>query len=218
MMFIMLESWHIKKINGVEKMKKLNNKAIGIIPLAIIASVVLAGAGIFILAQSQPTYTVTYELYDDDWQLIKTETTTNSDVDYTVAKQVFSLGEGEYGKVTVSTDNKIIKETYYDITEEVTEYEPQDGEYMNLETENHSLICTSTPTFNWSIVANTAYYHLQIATDSAFSSLVYNVTDINEVNYPTYYDENATRVSFTLTSALPGYDVYYVEVRPYEKQ
>jgi len=80
---------------------------------------------------------------------------------------------------------------------------------------NGTTIYSSTPTFNWTIVADTIQYQLQIATDSAFTSLVVNLTDINEANYPTEHDANATRVSFTLPNAnsLPSYDVYYCRVR-----
>lgn len=80
---------------------------------------------------------------------------------------------------------------------------------------NGTTIYDSTPVFNWTVVADTIQYWLQVATDSGFSSLVVNLTDINEVNYPTKYNANATRVSFTLPDAdgLPSYDVYYCRVR-----
>lgn len=79
---------------------------------------------------------------------------------------------------------------------------------------NCTIIYDSTPTFNWTIVDNTIQYWLQIATDSGFNSIVVDIDDINEANYPIEYDENATRVSFTLPDAdsLSGYVGYYCRV------
>ncbi|GAH46042.1 unnamed protein product, partial [marine sediment metagenome] len=81
---------------------------------------------------------------------------------------------------------------------------------------NGTIIYDSTPTFNWTVVADTIQYWLQIDTEASFSSpWIVNLTDINEANYPSEYDENATRVSFTLPDAnsLPNYfDVYYCRV------
>jgi len=84
---------------------------------------------------------------------------------------------------------------------------------------NRTTISNSTPTFNWTIMDNASQYHLLIATDSSFTSLVVNLTNISEALYPTYYSENETNVSFILPSEyeLSGYDVYYVKVKAYVK-
>ena len=79
---------------------------------------------------------------------------------------------------------------------------------------NGTTIFNSTPTFNWTSVGNATAYQLQIATDSDFSSIVVNISDINEINYPSEYEEG-TNISFTLPSAyaLPTYDEYFTRVR-----
>jgi len=80
---------------------------------------------------------------------------------------------------------------------------------------NGTTIYNSTPTFNWTIVSRASMYNLQIANDSTFTDLVVNLVDINEYNYPTKYDKNTTRVSFTLpdVNMLPTYRQYYCRVR-----
>ena len=80
---------------------------------------------------------------------------------------------------------------------------------------NGTTIYDKTPTFNWTNVTNASQYNLLIATDSAFTSITVNLTNISEVFYPTYYSENETNVSFILpiSYALPSYGTYYVRVR-----
>jgi len=80
---------------------------------------------------------------------------------------------------------------------------------------NRTNITDSTPTFNWTIVTNASQYNLLIATDSAFTSITVNLTNISELFYPLYYYQNTTNVSFTLpnTYALPSFGTYYVKVR-----
>jgi len=82
---------------------------------------------------------------------------------------------------------------------------------------NHTNIETSTPTFNWTLVAGTAQYWLQIATDSAFSSLAVNLSNITAFNFPSHYSSNSTRVSFTLPTLyeLPYPNKYYCRVKAY---
>jgi len=82
---------------------------------------------------------------------------------------------------------------------------------------NGTSIYDSTPVFNWSRMNGAAKYHLQVANDSGFTQLVVNLTDINEGNYPTYFSQNTTTVSFELPTgnALPEYKKYYCRVRAY---
>ena len=84
---------------------------------------------------------------------------------------------------------------------------------------NGTIIYNSTPVFNWTIVSNASQYQLQVSTTSSFgvSDLIVNLSNINEINYPTYYDENTTRASFILpiVNALPSYNKYYCRVRAY---
>jgi len=82
---------------------------------------------------------------------------------------------------------------------------------------NNSIIYDSTPTINWTVVANTSQYHLEIDNNADFSSPEINYTNINQWNYPSNCDINATRVSFTLPTGLSTYDKYYMRVRTYIK-
>lgn len=83
---------------------------------------------------------------------------------------------------------------------------------------NGTEIYTSTPIFNWTNI-NSTKYHLQVSTTPTFTNLVINISNINKLNYPTEYDENTTRVSFTLPNinALPQYDTYYCRIRGLNK-
>jgi len=73
----------------------------------------------------------------------------------------------------------------------------------------------TTPTFAWSKVNNAIRYQLQIATDSGFSSIVVNLSDINENNYPSEYDDTGENVVFILPDAneLSSYTTFYCRVR-----
>jgi len=97
-------------------------------------------------------------------------------------------------------------------------YEPQttDIQFISIDGEsNGTNIYDSTPTFNWTRVTNASEYHLEISTSSTFSSLVANVTHINEYTYPSNFEQNSTRVSFTLPNdnQLIEYNTYYCRVR-----
>ena len=69
--------------------------------------------------------------------------------------------------------------------------------------------------FNWSVVYASVQYNLQIANDSDFTDVVINITNINEYEYSTYYDQNITRVSFEIppSYSLPAFKEYYCRVR-----
>jgi len=81
---------------------------------------------------------------------------------------------------------------------------------------NGTTIYNSTPVFVWTKADDAIQYHLQISTTSDFSSLTVNLSDINEVNYPSEYYE-ATNVTFVLpdSNALPNFGLYYCRVRAY---
>lgn len=84
---------------------------------------------------------------------------------------------------------------------------------------NQSTIYTPNPTFKWYTVLNTAQYHLQIANDSIFTDLVVNLSNITSFNFPLYYSENITTVTFTLPLKyeLLWSKTYYCRVRGYTK-
>lgn len=73
----------------------------------------------------------------------------------------------------------------------------------------------STPAIVWELELNVTQYHLQIATDSEFTSLVVNLSDINELNYPTHYSETNNTVVFVLpdVNQLSVHRSYYFRVR-----
>jgi len=81
---------------------------------------------------------------------------------------------------------------------------------------NGTTIYNSTPTFNWTVVSDASQYWLQIDNNADFSSPEINITDINQWNYPLYYSENSTRISFTLPNSISkGY--HYCRVKAYVK-
>jgi len=82
---------------------------------------------------------------------------------------------------------------------------------------NGTTIYESKPTINWTVVADASQYHLEIDNNDDFSSPEINYTDINQYNYPSNCNINATRVSFTILDILPSYDTYYMRVRAYTK-
>jgi len=82
---------------------------------------------------------------------------------------------------------------------------------------NGTTIYNSTPTINWTVVVDTSQYWLQIDNNADFSSPEVNYTDINQWNYPSNCNINATRVLFTLPLGLTNYDTYYMRVRAYTR-
>jgi len=91
-------------------------------------------------------------------------------------------------------------------------------EFISIENNaNKTTIITSNPTFNWTRTVNTSEYALVIANSTNFEDNIVNITNINIYNYPAYFTQNDTRVSFTLppSFSLPSYDTYYCEVKAF---
>lgn len=84
---------------------------------------------------------------------------------------------------------------------------------------NNTIIYNKTPTFKWSIVNNTSQYWLQISNQSDWITFVVNLSNISEVNFPTYYSQDGVEVTFNLPSSygLPEVNIYYCRVRSYAK-
>jgi len=78
---------------------------------------------------------------------------------------------------------------------------------------------TSTPLFNWTVVANTSMYNLQVSNNSTFTDLVINITDINQYTYPSHYSTDGTNITFLLPEAykLSNYKTYFTRVKAYIK-
>ena len=97
------------------------------------------------------------------------------------------------------------------------------SEFINIDGgPNGTTFVNPTPKFNWTSTENTSHYWLQISNTSgdwSDTSLVVNLSNISKINYPFYYNENATRISFTLSSeiALSNYHTYYCRVGVYIK-
>jgi hypothetical protein len=85
---------------------------------------------------------------------------------------------------------------------------------------NRTSIYTDTPTFIWTIGNDTySKYHLEIATNSGFIVPEINISDINELNYPSNFTTDGTNITFVLPElyALSGYGMYYCRVRELSK-
>jgi len=96
-----------------------------------------------------------------------------------------------------------------------------DPQFISInENANGTTILDSTPTFKWTIADGASQYHLQVASDSAFTELVVNISNINDVVYPSNCNINSTRVSFTLPDAyaLSDYKTYYCRVRAFTSE
>ena len=128
-----------------------------------------------------------------------------------------------YGHTVDSVFGMIVKETNF-FGDPAMEYQPYRGEpcqFININGGyNRTTVYDRTPTFNWTKPLNTSWYQLQISTDLAFTDLVVNITNINEINYPSHCTIGNTRVTFTLPNAyaLPDSNaIYYCRVRRYSR-
>ena len=140
-----------------------------------------------------------------------------------------SDGLTDYEELFVTYTNPFLSDTdndgVNDYNENLTGTDPNNStsfipateiEFISIENNtNGTYIETSTPTFNWTKVTNTAYYNLLISNTSDFSTFVINLTDVNIYNYPLYYSQNETRVSFIIPppNSLSRFDIYYTKVR-----
>ena len=117
-----------------------------------------------------------------------------------------------YWNVSALFDGVWTNQSYY-FTLENIHFDPSDDII------NGTTINTTTPTFAWSKINDASEYWLQISTNSSFSTIIRNVTKINQYNYPAQYSENSTSVIFILPPAysLPGPNQYYCRVRAYFK-
>jgi len=121
----------------------------------------------------------------------------------------------------------IVKETNFfgDPAQEWAWYEPtsdtQNITIVNISGhQNDSFIYTNeTIVFNWTKIDNSSKYHLEIATDSDFTSLVVNLSNITGIEFPSYFIKGETNISFQLPAIyeLKNYGTYYCRVRSYVK-
>lgn len=75
-------------------------------------------------------------------------------------------------------------------------------------------ITDTTPTLNWTKADNSFFYNVVIANDSGFVDVYREIDNINAVNYPVEYSENATHVSFDVPGAYALVNgTYYFRVR-----
>jgi len=82
---------------------------------------------------------------------------------------------------------------------------------------NQTTIHSHTIIFNWTSITNTSQYQLEISNSSDFDSPFINITNINSVNYPTYYSTDITNITFILPPEYvpTDYKTYYCRVRSY---
>jgi len=80
---------------------------------------------------------------------------------------------------------------------------------------NMTTISDSTPIFNWTKIDNVTKYWLQISSSPAFETQTVNLSNISIYEFPIYYSESETNVSFELPNIykLTLYGTYYVKVR-----
>ena len=84
---------------------------------------------------------------------------------------------------------------------------------------NHTTIFSGTIIFNWTGNTTVSKYQLQIAYDSAFTSLAVNLSNISDIDFYSYYVVVDSNISFTLPEIYhpPYYNEYYCRVRGYYK-
>lgn len=115
----------------------------------------------------------------------------------------------------ITFTNSIWSEKYFEMYDNQQANAPQ---FISIDGGiNRTTVFSSTPTFNWTLIANTSHYYLQISNVSDFSYLTVNLSNVCDAIYPTEYSENTTRVSFQLpvTNALSVIDTYYCRIRAY---
>ena len=83
---------------------------------------------------------------------------------------------------------------------------------------NGSFFHTGTPAIKWTLEANAVSFHLQASTDNTFSSIVIDISDINEYIFPSHYSENLTHATFILPSEyrIANVNSYYWRVISYK--
>jgi hypothetical protein len=88
---------------------------------------------------------------------------------------------------------------------------------VSVNDETNGSTVTEISVFNWSKPpgAEVIRYQLQIATDTLFTSLVVNLSDINETTYGALYDESASYVEFILPvdERIASGGTYYIRIR-----
>ena len=156
--------------------------------------------------------------YSTDGVSWQNETDVDSGGDYEAYSSGCSIGNDLF--LTYSHDGLFCNLHYtwiYNVTNITDDDDDEiDIEFISIDGGgNGTAVLSSTPTFNWTVNESAIWYQFQIANDSGFSDVVVDLTDVSEDNYPTEYDENATRVSFTLpaTYQLTETNVYYCRVR-----
>jgi len=143
------------------------------------------------------------------------DTITNNNASYEVPTATSTCCDDIWIYLAVQDGKGVTTFRFGDEPDPEPEEKPQ---FLSIEENtNGTTIYNSTPTINWSVVGNTSQYWLQIDNNADFSSPEVNITDINQYNYPSNCNINATRVSFTLPTPLPSYNVYHMRVKAYTK-
>lgn len=84
---------------------------------------------------------------------------------------------------------------------------------------NQTIIQNNTPVFKWNRLDNVTVYRLEIANDSGFTDVVFNIDNICDIKYPSEYSHNDTIITFQLPSdsVLPSEKKYYCRIFSYWK-
>jgi len=140
-----------------------------------------------------------------------------------------SDGLNDYEELYITYTNPFLSDTdndgVDDYIENLTGTDPNNNtnfiptaniQFISIENNNNgTYVYTSNPTFNWTRTDNTVQYNLQISNVSDFSSMVVNISIINQYTYPIHFSQNSTRVSFILpiTHSLAIYNKYYCRIK-----
>ena len=118
-----------------------------------------------------------------------------------------------YWNVSIFKDDSYYNSSYYFTLGNIHFVPSDDVEF------NGTTMDETNPTFSWTKINYTILYWFQISNISDFSTLNVNITNVSELFFPTYYEENETSVSFELPPAyaLTVEDTYYCRVKAYYK-
>jgi len=132
-----------------------------------------------------------------------------------------------YGHAADCVWGMIVKETNYfgDPALDYQWYSPTSNDSSNISFidinggGNQTIIDNPTPIFNWTAVGNTSQYWLQVATNSSFTTLVVNISNVCEAFYPSEFQVINGNISFTLptSDSLTIFTKYYCRVKAYAK-
>lgn len=125
-----------------------------------------------------------------------------------------------YGHPNDSVFGMIVKETNF-FGDPAMEYQwyPEAGnppQFINVSGGNNGTTFLGKIILNWSVCVDAPFYWLQIATDSNFSNIVVNLTNVSKYCYPSNFTIIGEIVSFELPMTLPK-QIYYTRIKAFRR-